>query len=677
MNYSIHGIKKTPSVLEDVIILYKKHSSRLGPFPRGAFDEYTEKNEILVAISTKNKSLLGYLLYRRVRKNHSIAIAQVCVCDDAIGNNISDSLIEKLKSICIAEGCIAITLNCREDYTHAKKLWVRSGFCPLTEHEGKNKKGYKLLHWVWENNKANDLFGYETNFDQNKHIVVIDINIAIKYRDKDDELVSYLMGDWLNDEVEIFYTPELLIESARNTDKTIRAETREAIMGLNKIPYDEDKFLSAYKYINEKLPPCKTKQDKSDRKQLAYSCAFNADFFVSTDNKLVDDAQCITDKYDVLIYRPEEFILHFDKHLNSDAYNPSRLKGSFNTISKIHPNDAHILKELFLQRSKSELSISFKSSLNGLISSIDECTCLKVTIESSIKALIGYKFEKNIISVQLLRIIRDGDFTTLSMQLVEDLIKDSIKKNADSIYIEDKYFNISHDILMQAGFIELDKKWVRPLITGVTSYQELLSSSSNDISNDECTFHKYLNNTNYNKNKLEKALWPIKFSDNFLPVYVIPIHMTWAMNLFDYQIAGNDLFGSIPSLAFNYENVYYSATRQNLQFPARILWYIKKDNKNLNTGHIRATSYMDKAIKNTPNVLFRDFKRLGVFKWDDVYSLANRNIQNKLTAILFSKTELLDKPVSFEAFQSIQKNQIQSPFTISHEKYLEIYTDKL
>lgn len=666
MDYIIQGISENPQVLDKVISLYKKHSSRLGLFPKGAFEQYYQNNEILIATSGHGEVLLGYLLFRRVRKNHTIAIAQLCIDAEMRGLNVADSLMDRLKSICSDEGCIAIKLNCREDYNYAIKVWERNNFYPLDELEGKNKKGYKLLHWIWENSNAFDLFGYDAVVNDDKYSVVIDANIVIKYRDGDDDLVEYLMGDWLNNEVEIYYTPEFLVESARNTDASIRAETKDVVTGLTRVSVKEDEYKSAYEYINSVLPPVRTKQDKSDRKQLAYSCAFSADFFVSTDNALVDSAQCITDKYGVLIYRPEEFILHFDKHLNNEAYNPSKLKGSSVFISKIDAEDVNDLEGVFLRRDKSELSSSFKCALRGLLSNIDQSTCQKVIVDESLKALLGYKVENNRLSVQLLRVLRNRDSVTLTMQLVEYIIKEAIKHKVESVYIEDDYSNVTHNILRHAGFAEADNQWFKPIKTGVIDSDSLKSSENAVLS-------KYLSNVQYDKHQLEKALWPIKFLDLELPVYVIPILKGWAMHLFDYELAEQDLFGSEPSLAFNYENVYYTASRNRLQYPARILWYVKGDDKSPDTGFIRATSYLDKAIKGGPKELYREFKRLGIYEWNNVFDLAKNDIQNEITAIVFSKTELLKKPVSFRDFQCIQRNQIQGPFGILHKTYLDLY----
>lgn len=661
----IQGISEEPQVLDKVIGLYRKNSSKLGFFPKGAFEQYLKNNEILVATSENGKVLLGYLLYRRVRRNHTIAIAQLCIDQNLRGKNIADSLIDKLKDICSLEGCIAIKLNCREDYRYAKKLWERNHFYPSDESEGKNKKGYKLLCWIWENSKAFDLFGYMPVVDDDKYRVVIDANIVIKYRDGDDDLVEYLMGDWLNGEVEIFYTPEFLVESARNPDAKIRAETKGVITGLNRVSVEEDEYKSAYEYINRKLPPVKTKQDKSDRKQLAYSCAFNADFFVSTDNALVDSAQCISDKYGVLIYRPEEFILHFDKHLNSEAYNPSKLKGSSVLISKIDAEDVNDLEGVFLRCDKSELSSSFKGVLRGLLSEINQSTCQKVMVDESLKALIGYRVRNNRLSVQLLRVLPHRNSVTLSMQLIENIIKEAVRLKVESVNIADDYISITHNILQQAGFVDAGNQWFKPIKSGVIDSDSLTSSEDTLIT-------EYLSNVQYDKRQLEKALWPLKFADLELPVYVIPILKIWAMHLFDDELAEQDLFGADPSLAFNYENVYYTASKNRLQYPARILWYIK-DDKSPGTGCIRATSYLDKSIKGTPKELYREFKRLGVYEWNNVFNLAKNDIQNEITAILFSKTELLNRPVSFGEFQNIQRNQIQSPFGILHKNYIDLY----
>lgn len=677
MEISIEGISGSPSILKDVIKLYRSYSKFLGFFPKGAFEQHAENDEILLALSMHDRSLMGYLLFRRSMRNHTISITHVCVSQECMGDSVADKLIEELKGICRKEGCAAISLNCREDYVHAKKLWERNYFFPITEGKGKNTEGYKLFRWVWENTDVEDLFGFYSSGYEDKVKVVIDANIIIKYREGGDDLIKFLMGDWLSDEVEIFYTPEFLVEISRSKDEGIRNKSREIVSKISKVSVADSSLNEAYNIISRMLPPVKTIQDESDRKQLAYSCAFDASFFVSADGVLVDNAQCVSDSYGILVYRPEEFFLYFDSHLNGDAYNPSRLEGSAVSISKVNYKELNRLEGVFLRRDKSELSKKFRERLQKLLGRTDQAVFEKVITDGELKALLGYSIEENCLSVSFLRIVNHKDSITLSMQLVEILIKSAVDSNVGSVVVLDEFHAVSKRVLNQFGFLLMDGRWIKLVGSGVVSHEdvEILLSRGSDVGND--TIRKYCQYFSSDKYGLERALWPLKFSDLNLPVYVIPILKNWAMNLFDSEIAERDLFGSIPSLAFNYENIYYSASNIRIKFPSRVLWYIKKDCSCPESGYIRAVSYIDQVKKGGPKELFREFKRLGVYEWKNIIDLAKNELENEITAILFSRTEYLDSPVSFEDFQLIHKNQIQGPLSIPHKSFLDMYAGKV
>jgi predicted nucleic acid-binding protein len=577
-----------------------------------------------------------------------------------------------MKKICIEDGCLAITLNCREDYTYAKSLWGRHSFQPLTEKPGKNKVGIRLLQWVWENSEAYDLFGYETSNITNKKIVVIDVNVLIKYRDETCDVVDYSLGDWLQGEIEIYYTPELLVELSRNDSVELRDATRKTLESFKKISVNEIKYNEALKHIINKLPTQKSEQDESDRKQLAYACSFGADYFVSFDDELVTTAQRISDEFNILIFKPEEFIVHLDEHLNLDAYNPSNIKNSNIIKTKITYDDVSNLENIFIQKSHSETKAIFTQKFKELIANYHSSSCYLLTFNDEPIAFLGYQAIESKLDVKFFRVLNNKYSTTLIMQLAEDLIKDAISIGVSCIELNDTYANFPKALLEKSGFLYTTDRWVRPIIIGSQTINSFLKSLvTSSLANSYLS--EYVRKKISSPHLLEYSLHPFKFTDLDIPVYIVPIYKYWAMQMFDEVLASQDLFGSDPSLAFNVENVYYTASKLNIDYPARILWYVKSDKASPESGHIRATSYLDKVIKAGPKDLYREFKRLGVYKWEDVYKKANYDINNDITALLFSKSELLSKPISFHDIQQVQRNQIQGPVRISNELFMDIY----
>ena len=61
---------------------------------------------------------------------------------------------------------------------------------------------------------------------------------------------------------------------------------------------------------------------------------------------------------------------------------------------------------------------------------------------------------------------------------------------------------------------------------------------------------------------LEKALWPLKISDSNMPCYIVPIRASYAVQLFDENLANQEtcLFENEKTEpALSIENVYFKA----------------------------------------------------------------------------------------------------------------------
>jgi hypothetical protein len=181
--------------------------------------------------------------------------------------------------------------------------------------------------------------------------------------------------------------------------------------------------------------------------------------------------------------------------------------------------------------------------------------------------------------------------------------------------------------------------------------------------------------------ELEKTLSPAKFTDFELPCYIIPIRPAWAAQLFDTRLAEQDLFGLPPELGFRLENAYYRARNPQLSAPARILWYVSKaDGRYRGAGAIRAASYLDEVVVDSPKVLFSRFRRLGIYRWQDLLKLTKEDLSGALMALKFSGTELLGRPILWEEIQTVlqdaigRRDQLQRPLQITTDTFFRLYT---
>jgi hypothetical protein len=149
--------------------------------------------------------------------------------------------------------------------------------------------------------------------------------------------------------------------------------------------------------------------------------------------------------------------------------------------------------------------------------------------------------------------------------------------------------------------------------------------------------------------------------------------------MFDEKMANLTLFGAPPDLILRNDNVYYRSKNLNsLIAPARILWYVT-DGLYHGSMKLRGCSHLDQIDIDYPKMLFRKYKRLGVYKWEDVYRTAKNDINNKIMALKFSNSELFEEPIPWNKLKKIlitfedRGAPIQSPVYINDKTFKEIY----
>ena len=138
-------------------------------------------------------------------------------------------------------------------------------------------------------------------------------------------------------------------------------------------------------------------------------------------------------------------------------------------------------------------------------------------------------------------------------------------------------------------------------------------------------------------------------------------------------------------MIFRVENAYYrNSTPRVLSAPGRVLWYVSRHTgKYQDTESIRACSYLDEVVIDRPKPLFTRFRRLGVYKWEDLFKLAKRDLETTIMGFRFTKTEILPRPINKKALQKVWHEQlgknfhIQSPIKISERFFFELYSMSL
>ena len=673
----------------EIVQLGTRNSKTLGHFPEGAFKEHANKGYINAAIE-KNK-LLGYVLFSITQKKRSVRIVHLCISETARNQGIAKALLDDLKEkhITLLRGII---LSCREDYEQPNQLWKKYGFKALDRVRSRSKKENYLIKW-WYDFGHEDLFSYLSDVSK-KIKVLLDANIIIKLREESKSsqtgVVSSLMADWLVTDVDYYYAPEIFNEILRDKEKDRASETRKFLCNFYEAKFKPDRRDEFFRSFTN-LIPGKGENDTSDKIQLAEFAAAELDYFITTDQGILDKSEKLSDECNINILSPTDFILMIDQLNNGSDYLATRLAGVNFDYKTIEAKELDSIVNSFLDKAKNEKKHELKNKLTPVAIKPPNSRFKIVTDRKGNK--LGFwagSYKDMTLTIVAIRTSKSKLSTTLFKQMIIDAIEYCIDKKGKFIKITDENIkDENHISLKEIGFLKEKEFWIKTAIRGVIDSAEFLIKNpylDNDLNlktiRDKFSLNDNRESKEYLKNQIERILWPIKFSDLNLPVYIIPIKPYWASQLFDYYAANATLFGSSAKHSWNRENVYYRSVKPVTEIaPARILWYASKEG-GTSIGRdkcIVGTSYLDAVSIGTAKEMYGKYKHFGIYEWSDIYSLANENSENLIKALLFSDTEVFEDVIPLRKVHRVmekhemKKNSFASPVKISHEIFIEIY----
>lgn len=685
----VETIKGNSEYADQVKALGKANAGKLSLFPEGAFDHYIWKGNVLVALD-EDDTFLGYLLYAVKKKERRIRIYHLCLKKESQGKGIAKQLIEHIKNI--TREFIDIYLVCRQDYG-IDGMWEKFGFIPIHEKSGKNKLGKRVTTWVY-NHGHPDLFSANVS---TKTFVVIDSCVFFDFyqisllKDVDDRESAYLLADWIQEELELCTTDEIYNEIiklsvAKERDK-IRSFAEDKFF---KITCSPNKFENIYESLKSSLLVNTSFPIKDiNIRQIARTIASGkSTFIVTTDVNLLSYANQVRTEHGILIVSPTELIVKLDELRRESEYQPENLAGTQLLKKRVAAEEKQILIESFTL----DREVDLKTQLSRMLIENHKYECIAVWDGNTPVALIVYSREnKYELSVPILRVNYKSLSETLTRHIIWRTINLSVSEGRDfTRIIESQIDDFIIRVIQDAGFYGIDGNWIKinsKIAKSTIEVSEHLTNISLDLTDEYksiCRQFSYNLTSNESANPefmfdLEKLLYPTKIVDTSIPNFVIPIKPHWAKELFDEELARESLFGvSRSELALNWESVYYRSTKpkpMNFEYPARILWYISSDVDGAYTSKkskICACSTLDEVAIGNPEELYLKFRRLGVFKWEDIKSIS----KNEIMAIRFSNTEIFKNPISLDRIYELLESdaQIQSPRLVTNEAFFKIYS---
>ena len=664
-----------------MIDLGDENSKTLGFLPYAAFEKFALLNQIYGVI--QNEELLGYLLYRVSYRR--VSIVHLCVSKKHRGKNVAKLLVDKLKKD--TKNFLEIRLSCRNDYG-IDSVWESFNFVPIQEKIGRSKKKLPLTIWRFKHNHAN-LFSklFDSEF-QNKISAAIDMNVFLDIKDKRNKESQALKSDWVLSETTFYLTPEIFVEIKRNTDSGLRKESRETAFGFKFLELkDETKFNEIYNQLEKEFKP-KDKNDISDLRHIAYSIVSGVNFFISRDERLLKRKSILED-FKLQVFRPSEFIVHLDEILQSPKYEPQRLIGTNINSIRVSSDKLNILCDKFL--APRERKNNLKSLLRYYSAFPKNHDLITVTKDDEyLSMMIIDKSTENIIKVPVFRFLKNELKITLAKHLLYKLILIGVSKKWTVIEIEETQFDYDLiRVLKESRFMLINNRWVKYNIRGIYNELNLIQNIEKVIGRDSDRLKIIIEKlTSFKKNKdfvnnynIERFFSPIKIVDLEIPTYIVPIKPHWAEKLFnDKSDQKLPLFEPRYKLLLNRKNVYYRSSKSKiLSCPSRVLWYLSENKSEGTKGMIRAISYIDEILIDTPKKLYNQFKQLGIYEWKDISKIESNRNKNEIMAFVFSDTELFKKSIShsyiYSKFKHWESKNFMpiAPIKISNETFNEIY----
>jgi len=621
----------------------------------------------------------GYVLFRNSRGwTH---IVHLCVASGFRKLRVGEHLVEELRKRSQDLGLAGLRLKCRRDFP-ANAFWERAGFVAGAETAGRGKDGMNLTLWI-KSHGLPDLFT-RSNEDSGAAIrAVIDANVFFHLVDEDGphtEESKALQEGWVQDTVQLCVVDELRNDINRSTDLGRRNRNQKKASSYAHVSYDPLSISAKVAVLSGILGwHIPTAQQRSDMNHIAKAAAGGISYFLTRDEELLAKSEEIEDQMEITVIRPCQFLSKLDQIEKEALYQPARLAGSGLEACRFK---AEFLQEADLHfrcRQSGESSAQFLAKLRAILaksvsSSGREVTLWRIGTGLPVALTASRRHSDGILDLEMFRIAKSPLSATVARHLLQRQLRNASANSDWLVRISDRFHErTGADAAAELHFRPSASGVDRPVIRGIVDRGGLATRLEHLLPD---TVHFGIGNTeNKDANLLEETYWPVKIEMANIRCASIPIHAEWARHLFDEHLSTTELFGAEKELLLSRENVYYrSPTGAFPPAPGRILWYVKHDKHVRGTKSFRACSRTISVEVAPAKDLFRRFKRLGVYTWQDLMRITDGNSKGKVMAIHFADTELFTNHVPLSFARALgAAGMIQSPCAMQENVFLEIY----
>ena len=675
------------SFIQEIIDLADANKKTLGFCPYCFYQQRAKNPGILVAFI--NGDLAGYLIWSINKNKNYTRLWQLCVKQEHKGKKLAKRLNDELVKLARPLSS-QIQFHCKSHYG-IDEMWRALGYSSIFDKPAK-RPGDTLTDWSMRfiNPNLPSIFSYidSENLALQCSIDAYTLQKFIKENPSENSV------EWLRSYLGVCVTSEIL-----NEIKALYPERQEDLWSLVKSHFlqqdceniDFQKYLKSLKVI---LSEKEVKLNVVSIRHIARCLASKISYFITERSELLDLSSLFYEKTGLRIISVEEAIdlregntdkieyqplLLENKSVQLKTLNHSILKDISKAIQDIYPDSNH---DNFLEK------------LNNYNNQKANFQCYILAYENEPYILFDYDTsQKGQIETPILRIIQDTNLTgTLLNFVVNKLLEISILQNCSFLKITDPHLKESEKQILESQYFIKNQQgfeWIKACYRDTLSSQKVITflnqSSKNNpeysslsqlliswLDSDEALQDPFY------AMDMERLLWPLKIEDAYMPNFIIPIKPEYAKELFDKNLAKENLFGSRRSdLFLSLDTVYYKSIQGNgglKKAPARIFWYVSqcKDSGYSNISSIRACSQVDYVIIDTPEVLYKKFQHLGLYNLEQIKSCSK---SKQVMAIKFSHTEQLPNPIELKKIQQCLEKRVtmQSTTRISQAEFIALY----
>ena len=564
-------------------------------------------------------------------------------------------------------------MSCRRDFP-ARKLWPKLGFIPIDDKPGRSAGGSLLTIWHYNlTNKEQQLSLFQARISDDAVDAVIDAQIFFDFNEPDSDKAmpsKALLADYLVDSLNICIDDELLVEINRKADEECRQMSKQCSEAYRLINYDRQRSEEIESQLKGILSS-RTESDQSDIRHLSNTAASEANIFITRDTVLLKKSKEIHELTGLEVLSPETLITRIHEISDRKSYTSIRVSGFDVQWRRLTSEDVITLpSDSFLN--PGERKGKLEEKLRTFFASPRRYECELLYSENKpVSVRVLEKEDNNSIVVHFARVSPSKDSSLFERFAIADTIYRAVTDKIPMVkYLKSDGNQQLRSNLMAMGFTEADEGFVRFCFSNCISQSETLNAIAELSPNSLSTYQK---------------MTPIELELHCSPVsitadqrhFLVPIKASYAMSLVDRFQSAQDMFGGKASVLLRWDNVYYrSKSFQNmLRAPARILWYVS----GANHQRVVAISHLDAVEIDTPRALYKEYAKLGILEWKELYELCDRNVDADIMVLKFSHTFTFQNSVPLNELRKIfleeegRNLSVQSPTRMTVSTFERVF----